>query len=108
MSAELVLIAGLLAMVATISTILTALWKALNAIASLRYGISELHGKLDRINSEIDGKLERLELITNGYRERIEHINTRVSTHLQRLDDALDDIEAFLQKTTSYEKRRGR
>ena len=82
MNAELALIAGLLASIATLTTVLTAVWRALSAIAALKDGIAETNGRL-----------ERLELIANGDRERIEHINTRVSTHRQRLDDALDEVD---------------
>lgn len=108
MNPQLTLIAGLLAIIATLTTVLTALWKALNAIAAIKYGIAETNGRLERIASELDGKLERMELITNGVRERVEHVSLRVSGQFDRMDQAIDDLEGFLQKTTSYEKRRGR
>lgn len=75
-------------------TLLASLWKAFNVIGSLEKQLIKL-----------DHQIERVELITNGVRERMEHINTRISSTQREQGRTLDELESYLTKNTSYERR---
>ncbi len=75
-------------------SLLASLWKAFSVI-----------GTLEKQLLKLDHQIDRVELVVNGVRERMEHINTRISSIQREQQATLDDLEAYLHKNTSYERR---
>lgn len=94
---------GLIVGVVTIGAVVV---KITNSVAELRSSIVLLRAEIKHLAAQRDLEIENLKLLGNGIKERMEHINTRVSRDLKECTSATADIETFLVKTTSYEKRR--
>lgn len=88
---------ALLGIVTAAITIITALVKALVAISNLRTKIAA-----------IDWRIEAQELTINGVRERVEHLSTRLQVQVDKNAGVIEDLQAYLQKNTSYERRGNR
>lgn len=100
------LVGGLLAIATSIVTLITVIIRATQSIERLRHLISDQEDSTLRVESELKHEIEKLQLTVNGVRERMEHINTRVSGQLKESGALLKDVEIFLAKTTSFERRR--
>lgn len=78
-------------------TIGTFMAKTINTIANLKVTLERLEWKIDSV-----------ELHVNGVSERSEHLATRIQQYVQKNADTIEDIQAYLQKETSYERRSNR
>jgi len=100
---------ALLGYVTSVITILAALWKSFDAIARMRErigdSIQELNHEIDKLKISEQANREWAELSVRGTVEKIEHFSTRTGGEIENLNKRMDNVEGFLQKTTSFERR---
>lgn len=89
-------VAGLTASVVKPTFFLSGLKREIEAVKDLQVNQQK----------DFDHEIEKLQLVINGLKERIEHINTRVSSQLKEQAGTVADLENYLVKNTSYERRR--
>lgn len=65
----------------------------------------EMKDAIRLLEVQTDNERDRIELLVNGLRERSEHVNTRLSQQYKDISGTLNDVESYLQKQTSYERR---
>ncbi|WNZ28174.1 hypothetical protein HJG54_35260 (plasmid) [Leptolyngbya sp. NK1-12] len=101
--AEIALLVGVAGGVAGLISVLA---KPTFYLSNLKREIESLKDSQARQQADFDHEIEKLQLVMNGVRERVEHINTRVSGQLKEQAGTLSDLENWLTKNTSYERRR--
>lgn len=84
-----------LGIVVGLTTILSALWKIFTLVSEIKLSVTK-----------VSHELERQELIVNGVRERLEHVTLRLQNGQKSIEENVQDVEAFLCKTTAYTIRR--
>lgn len=77
-------------------------------LSNLKREIESLKDLQARQQADFEHEVEKLQLVINGLKERIEHINTRVSGQLKEQGNSVSDLENYLVKNTSYERRRSK
>ncbi len=89
---------------------IAAVWRASSAVAKMQ---CELRDAINRVETDLtikDLKLQNLQevqvLSLNGFRKKIEHFIARTRGEIADHDRRLDDLEAFLTKTTDFVRRR--
>lgn len=103
---DLTFFASLVAMATGIVTLISVGIRATQALERMKSLIADQEDFTQRIESDLKHEIDKLHLTVNGVRERMEHINTRVSTQLKESGNLLKDVETYLTKTTSFERRR--
>jgi len=99
--------------------ILTALIKVVNVVNTLKVDLKEANWRIktleERVDTrhhaleeKIDNKHDALELFINGVKEKQEHRSERIQLYVEKNASVIEDLEAFLQKTTAYDRRSGR
>jgi hypothetical protein len=83
-----------IALIGLALTSTASLWKAFSIVSSLEKQVLKLEHHIDRV-----------ELLSNGVRERMEHINSRLTNTQREQQRAIDEMEGYLTKNTSYEHR---
>lgn len=90
-------------------TILTALWRAFDSIARMREkvgdSIQDLAHEIEKLRINEQSDREWAELSIRGTIEKLEHFSTRTKGEIKDLDTRMDNVEGFLQKTTTFERR---
>lgn len=105
-----------IAFIAVIASFSTAIWKIFTAVDKLKSELEEKINRLERLILDvqheqhlkqvlIDSLNDRLILAVNGVKEVAEHIRTRTRAESSVSKRKINQIEAFLVKTTQYELR---
>lgn len=88
----------------------TTLWKAFHAIAELKEKVGDTAQdssyQLQILRAEIEHLRDAQALAMNGLRELIEHRSSRLTNAAQQTSDRLEEVEGWLAKNTTYERRR--
>lgn len=88
---------AILGIATSLITIISFLWKITNGVANLRTA-----------NAATQWKIESQEAVINQVRERVEHLTTRLDVRVEKNSELIEDIQGYLQKETSYERRSNR
>lgn len=99
-----IVIAGVSLTVGVIS-IFTSYSKLQSVLSRLETRDLELREQIQQIQLRLEHQTDRTELLFNGLKERAEHTKSRFATELERLTSLITDLENYLQKNTSYERR---
>lgn len=86
-------------------TVLTTFSKLQSVLSRLETRDLELREAINKLQLQFEHNNDRLELFTNGLKERVEHVNTRLTGQMKEASSTLNSIEAYLVKSTSYERR---
>lgn len=102
--AELVL--GILTFVVFSLPILGALFRLFAVREKLQASISDNHHRLELQEQQITHLLDQQILFLKGLEERLDHVRDRSLERESSLHRRLLDLEAFIEKSTSFERRR--
>jgi hypothetical protein len=96
---------GILAFIAFAVPIVGALWRIFSIREALQAAIANNAHRLDLIEQELGHLRDQQELAINGIREVSQHVRDRSQRNEEKLSDRLLDIEAFLEKSTPFNRR---
>ncbi|NJO79491.1 MAG: hypothetical protein HC827_13905 [Cyanobacteria bacterium RM1_2_2] len=86
-------------------SIFTTYSKLQSVLSRLETRDLKLQEQMQQMIIKMEHQDDRTELLFNGLKERIEHISLRLTTQQKEIASILSDVEAYLQKNTSYERR---
>lgn len=86
--------------------IVGALWKLFSIREQLQTEILGNRHKLELQQQELTHLVDQQRLFLNGIQERLQHVRDRSKHAEEALDLRLSDLEGFIEKTTTFTKRR--
>lgn len=97
---------GILEFIAYSTPIVAALWAVFSIRSKLQLEIKDNAHRLDLVESHFENLADKHLLAFNGLREVAEHVRTRSAREEEKLDERVIDVECYLEKTTSFQRRR--
>jgi hypothetical protein len=97
---------AILGFVAFAIPIVGALWKLFAVREQLQTQILSNGHRLAMLEQKIDHLIDQQELFLNGLKESVQHVRNRSLHAEQKLNYRLEDLEGYIEKTTSFTKNR--
>jgi N-acetyl-anhydromuramyl-L-alanine amidase AmpD len=97
---------AILAFIAFSIPIVGALWKIFAVRERLQTQIQTVNHRVDLIETHFESFNTQHLASYNGLKELAGHIRARSTEQETKLNDRLVDIECFLEKTTTFQRRR--
>ena len=86
--------------------IMGALWRLFLIRERLQADILENRHRLELLEQSIESLIDQQHLFLNGVKEQIQHVRDRSKHAEDGLDVRLHDLESYIEKNTSFSRRR--
>lgn len=97
--------AAALGITTAVVSIFTTYSKLQSVLARLESRDLKLQEQMSQMMLKMEHQNDYSTLTFNGLKERIEHVSTRLAVQVKEVNAVLSDVEGYLQKQTSYERR---
>lgn len=86
--------------------IIAALWRLFGIREQLQANILANRHQIELLKKDAEHLIDQQELALNGIKEQIKHVRDRSLHFEEGLDARLADLEQFIEKSTSFERRK--
>ena len=100
------LVAGILGFIALSVPIIGSLWRVFAIREKLQTEILVNRHRIELLEQQISHLVNQQTLALNGLTEKVQHVHDRTLHAEGNLNFRLEDVESFMEKSTSFTKRR--